>query len=483
MLMTEITPEAPRVFISYSWSSPDYEKRVVTLAEQLARDGVHVIFDKWDLREGNDKYEFMERSINDPQTQKVLLLCDAEYARKANARDGGVGAESQIISPHIYTSVSQDKFIPVLMEVDQEGKPYLPVFVKTRIYIDLSSPEREGEEYERLLRAIYNRPFYVRPPVGTRPTFAEDNTTGSAPVNALLRNQFHDAVLRERAAAPALLDDYLQSLLDLIRAERIPAGGDFTTFSENTVASIVRLRPVRDAFVDVLQFIAKYESGTRFGSHLHKFFESTLTLIEPDEGAPFFPNGQGNNISFLTWELLLYVVATFVRAERFALLAEVLNTGFVRERRSSNAALVSYTVFDTPLAAIDDGYKRVQKLTWISTSSQLVKEHVHPPVTFGQLIEADFLLMLRSVLLDEKPGEWYPRTLVYASNHGPFTTLIRAQSRSYFDRLRVVFGVENRDEFTRLVREASIQKRFPRVEGAMLGSLEDLVGIRELGNR
>ncbi len=113
--------EHPTVFISYSWTSPDYEQRVMDLATRLSSDGVRVIIDKWDLKEGQDKYAFMERMVTDDDVSKVLMLCDREYGEKANGRLGGVGTESQIISSEIYDKVDQEKFVPVVTGLLQKG--------------------------------------------------------------------------------------------------------------------------------------------------------------------------------------------------------------------------------------------------------------------------------------------------------------------------------------------------------------------------
>ena len=52
--------EFPKIFISYSWSS---EEKVLELAKRLCSDGVDVVLDKWDLKEGNDKYVFMLKKL------------------------------------------------------------------------------------------------------------------------------------------------------------------------------------------------------------------------------------------------------------------------------------------------------------------------------------------------------------------------------------------------------------------------------------
>ena len=142
----------PKIFISYSWSS---DALVLELAQRLVSHGVDVVLDKWDLKEGQDKYAFMERCVNDPEITKVLIICDKVYAQKANDRTGGVGDETVIISSEIYGNMKQEKFIPVIAEKSEDGKPYIPTYIKTRIYIDLSDPETYEIEYEKLLRNIY----------------------------------------------------------------------------------------------------------------------------------------------------------------------------------------------------------------------------------------------------------------------------------------------------------------------------------------
>ena len=79
---------APKVFISYSWTSDEYADWVRRLAEKLRSNGVDVILDRWRLRPGQDKYVFMEQMVTDPGIKKVLVLCDKRYAERADRREG-----------------------------------------------------------------------------------------------------------------------------------------------------------------------------------------------------------------------------------------------------------------------------------------------------------------------------------------------------------------------------------------------------------
>ena len=122
-----MSTETKKVFISYSWK---VQEKVIELAERLISNGIDVILDVYDLKEGQDKYAFMEQSVNDPSVDKVLIICDRSYMEKANDRSGGVGDETVIISPEIYGQMKQEKFIPIAFEVDKEGKACIPHYLR-----------------------------------------------------------------------------------------------------------------------------------------------------------------------------------------------------------------------------------------------------------------------------------------------------------------------------------------------------------------
>ena len=99
---------------------------------------------------------------------RFLLSVIKHMLKKANERTGGVGDETVIISSEIYGNTKQEKFIPIIAERDEEGQPYAPTYIKTRIYIDLSNQETYEVEYEKLLRNIYEKPQFVKPKLGKK---------------------------------------------------------------------------------------------------------------------------------------------------------------------------------------------------------------------------------------------------------------------------------------------------------------------------
>lgn len=144
--------ENPKVFISYAWGSDEYQSKVLSFVSQLRGDGIDTVFDKWDLTEGNDTYAFMEQCVNDPCITNVLMLLDPIYAKKADDHSGGVGTETQIISAKVYQEVTQDKFIPVIMERDENGNVYKPTYLQGRLHFDLSIADKYDNEYQRLIK-------------------------------------------------------------------------------------------------------------------------------------------------------------------------------------------------------------------------------------------------------------------------------------------------------------------------------------------
>jgi len=267
--MTE--QEHRSVFVSYSWSSAAYAERVVKLAEQLTADGIEVVLDQWDLREGQDKHQFMERAINDPSITRVLILCDPTYARKADDRHAGVGTETLIISPEVYRLADQRKFVPVIMERAEDGSIPVPTYLTDRIYIDLSDDTTAEGEYQRLVRNIYDKPQLQRPPLGTAPAYLNDEAPALSTGRAL--PQFKDAVTRGSPHQHGAFSDYLSRLSAAYVEHLIVDAETFDDLDERVVGSIDRFLPYRDEFLEMLQVLGRYGENPVLIDRLHTFFE------------------------------------------------------------------------------------------------------------------------------------------------------------------------------------------------------------------
>ena len=87
-----------KLFISYSWQPEQHEKWVLELASALRQDGVDVILDKWDLKEGYDAHKFMERMVADKNVQKFAI----KHTLKRLTKGKGALVRKHKLSHHRY---------------------------------------------------------------------------------------------------------------------------------------------------------------------------------------------------------------------------------------------------------------------------------------------------------------------------------------------------------------------------------------------
>jgi hypothetical protein len=152
--LPDASPER-RVFVSYSWDSPDHQQWVRQLVEELHRHDIRAMFDRNDLRPGEDASLFMERGI--AQSAVTLLICTSTYTDKADHRaTGGVGFET-IVSAHEYANRTEEdraRFIPIVRNNDRPAGRKLPKYLGSSLYVDMSGANWRGKPMTELVNAI-----------------------------------------------------------------------------------------------------------------------------------------------------------------------------------------------------------------------------------------------------------------------------------------------------------------------------------------
>jgi hypothetical protein len=445
---------APKTFVSYSWTSPAHEQWVMDLATQLVEKGVNVVLDKWNLREGQDAIKFMEAMVVDAEVTKVIVVSDKHYAEKADKRKGGVGTESQIMSPEIYKQTDQTKFVAVLSELDPNGNPYLPTFLSSRMYIDMSSDDRYATNFEQLLRWLYDKPTFVKPTLGEMPAFLKDNAAPSP-----TRSKAKRASELARSGAPSAqnsIDSYLDSLIGILETFRIP--GEQADFSQAVLDSIDAFLPYRDEFIEVV-FAAAPKSDPALSRSLQRFFESAIPLLSRPESVSSWRQWDFDNYVFIVHELFLYVVAILLRHERFETLAEVLDLRFyAKDDNYPNEFMLTFSVLWKPMTALN---QKQQELRRLSLRADLLEKRSHTSgLKFTTIMMADFVLFLRSAITEDGYKAWYPETLLYNYDHRrPFEIFARAESAAYFKKISPVIGFNSKTELEQLIATFSIDGR------------------------
>lgn len=445
--------ENPKLFISYSWSTPEHGQWVLNLATELVENGIDVIFDKWHLKEGHDSIAFMEKMVTDSEIKKVIIICDRLYAEKADGRSGGVGTETQIISPEIYQKQDQGKFVAVLSEKDEAGNPYLPIYFKPRIYIDLSADDLYASNFEQLLRWIYDKPLYIKPPLGKQPLFLSEEEPISLGTTTKFRRAIN-AIRNNKEDADYALGDYLSTLADNLEELRITdKEGDF---DEKVVNSIEKFLPLRNDLISIFLAISQYRCTMDTIQQLHRFMESLIPYMDKPKGVREWLKSDFDNFIYIIHELFLYVIACLLKYERFDAVSYLLRNIYYVEGNSEYGrdVMVPFSVFQKPVYSLETRNKRLELGRISLHADLLVKHYKSSVITDRQLMQSDLVLFLRdcfNALRNAKPQTWYPITLIYAEEYrGPFEIFARSQSSEYFNRLKDIFDIEQKDDFVPL---------------------------------
>ena len=164
----QISDEGPTVFISYSWDNEDHKNWVLNLANNLVKEGVNVLLDRYELRLGKNLPHFVETSIK--KADRILIVFTPNYKLKAEKRSGGVGYEYSIMNADLYKNqTTNERIIPILKEGQQVDS--IPEFMHQYIHLDMRSDENLENSFSDLLREIYDEPEVVKPKLGTKPSF------------------------------------------------------------------------------------------------------------------------------------------------------------------------------------------------------------------------------------------------------------------------------------------------------------------------
>lgn len=420
--------------------------------ERLIQDGVNVKLDVWDLKHGHDKYVFMEQMVKDSDIKKVLVICNEDYARKADDRTGGVGTESTIMSSDIYSLAEQTKFIPILVE-KKNGEPCLPTFLKSRMYIDMSSNDIYELGYDQLLRDIYEKPLLRKPALGKMPSYLE----ADEPV--LLSTAQEQRMLKEKVAESTNLQTwiakYCDKLIESLDQFKVTfRGGKTGDLIEMIEKSIASMQVVNNDFITFVETVASNSECN--GKQFVDFFEKLLQYYE-DKDIELASSTDSwhlcnDNYRFFNYELFLSFAAIMLKYERFDIIKEVVDTDYciLSNRLGRQIKALNFAEFQKHNYTLDY-YKGNNGYSPSSQVANLMRNYGGDK--FNTWVEVDILLYYLSLIYG-KPGDrmsmWYPTLSIY---NRAFEILPKIASMRYFEKAKVMFDVGDKDSFkTLLVR-------------------------------
>lgn len=468
----------PKLFISYSWSNPDHEQFVLNLATELRESGVEAILDKWDLKEGHDAIAFMEKMVTDPEIQKVIIVSDKMYAEKANGRAGGVGTETQIISSEVYLQQEQSKFVAIVTERDSDGKAYLPVYYKSRMYIDLSEQDNYNEGFEQLLRWIYNKPLFVKPEIGKRPSFLDDSDSITLGTTACYKRAI-TAIRENKSFMTGAIDEYLTTFANNLEKFRITE--KIGEFDDQVIDNIEKFLPFRNEAISLFINIAQYAPTEENISKLHNFFESLIPYMYSPPNTNRWSEWDYDNFKFTIHELYLYLIAILIKNERFILANQFITQQYYVGNISSlgRDVMVGYDIFREYLKSFEYRNSRLELRRLSLRADLLEQRNAHTDIAFNHIMQADFILYLRSSVLHRgEYSRWYPETMLYLNRFNPTLEIfVRASSKTYFNKIKCLIGIDKASDLAPIM--VAGKQRLPHWESHFT-DIETLIGYKKL---
>lgn len=440
--------DVPKLFISYSWSSPEHEEWVLELAENLIKDGIDIALDKWELREGDDPIIFMESMVNDPTITKIIMIIDGKYTDRANQRHGGVGTESTILSQELYSKRDKNKIVAVIAEPDVPK----PTFYAGRLHIDLSNSERYAEEYEKLVRWAYDKYKYEKPKIlGSAPSFivAEEEQV------ALFTNTQYrmaiDALEKGKSNASSLVKQYLDKLY--LELPKFSISEKNVDFNELFKQKLEHFQSHLYEFQKIVDAVCTHSNDPKIFKHFRSFLEKLLSLlcVVPSEKERLIIDLE--LFSFLNYQFFLSLVTILIKNEEFNELKEILDELYMLPENFYQRHLLDkkYMTFSVFLPREYNFIENNLKPRFYSPLGDLIKDYSDDKViTFEEICEADAFLFIKSLTYNLQSDDyyrkrWWPHFSFYIvkDRYRALKVFVKSERSTYFDQIKKVLNVKD----------------------------------------
>jgi len=465
-----------KIFISYSWTTPEHEEWVLSLAKRLISDGIDVVLDKWDLKEGHDLYDFMESMVKSPEINKVLIILDKKYTERADSRKGGVGAETQIISPKIYKDVSQEKFIPIVRERNEKGEAFIPTYLNGRVYIDLSSDDHFEENYESLLRNIYSRPSFSKPKLGKAPSYLFEDSSLNFKTSHILRG-FEKQLLNKPDRANSLIRDFLDDFIENLKEFSITfESQDQIEIGKQICENLNQYTPLRDDFIKFFDILTNSNVDFDIDILIH-FMEELPLFFSPLDNRSSWKSFEFDNFKIIVHELLLYLVAIGLKNNNYQFIEEILYSSyFTKDKYNHNNEAKRFDTFYGHTDIIKPYYNKTHSQNFFSPMADFIIKRIPDFLSKRLLVQADLLCHYVAEINNLR---WFPITYVYDTS-GRYELFYRLESKRHFEKIKILFDVENIDEFKVKLNELEEKDKGNNHRASYPGSFDSVIPLYRL---
>lgn len=436
-----------KVFISYSWDSKEHQEWIVNLGKRLMADTVDVVLDRWSLKDGHDTHSFMEEMVKSKDVFRVLIACNKKYKEKADGREGGVGTETQIISHNLYSNEKQEKFIPMVLERDEDGKAYLPIYLSNRKYIDFSKEEDFEDSYEELLRNILEAPSIPKPQLGTKPpTYITENIVDLSKTNSKIRT-IENQIKKNQTFNEKYGSDFLESFQDELWEFNIKnSPNDIKTFGEVLMENLKNYKPLREDFIKFIGLLTI--NKVDFASDIIiDFFENKPMYLRPRDQRSSWATDEFDTFRIIFQELFIYTIAVGIINKDFIFVSELFHSKyFVKDPNRDKQEPSSFPFLFEYHQNLENYMK--QTFNKITGFGHYMITNLSDKISKQALIFSDTLCYCVSYLESvDYYDRWFPATYLYGERSGEINFFDKLKSKKHFEKAKVLFDIQNEAEF------------------------------------
>jgi hypothetical protein len=148
-----------RVFLSHTSTTEEDAEWVKQLALFLLDHGIQARLDRFHLRRGMDLPQWMCNEL--ALADKVVVICDEAYKKKADGRIGGVGWETMIIQGDLARQAPDSTKYQVVVR-SEDLSSGLPAYLRTRYAFHAKPSDTTHSFRDELIREILNLPLDER---------------------------------------------------------------------------------------------------------------------------------------------------------------------------------------------------------------------------------------------------------------------------------------------------------------------------------
>ena len=257
---------------------------------------------------------------------------------------------------------------------------------------------------------------------------------------------------------------------------------------ETLIKNIDEFIPFRNEAIQLFLVIAQYAPTQANAHKLHKFFENLLAYMHRlPVCVQSYMEHHWDNYKFIGHELFLYALTIFIDSGEYQLADYLIRTPYYLRnvRGSGQDATKQFDDFFEFVTLLEQRNRRLN-LRQLDLRSTLLKErNAGTDVDFTKIMQTDFILFIRSNL---NPTDdffcWFPSTLLHAAhNRSPFEIFARAVSKSYFDKIKILLGIDKPSDLNPVYERFQEMPRLVPTWQFHRISVASLIGFDKLATR